>query len=337
MTASLSVLEATRAAVTDLGRFGSAHLGIQVNGAADQVSARTANILVGNPDGAPVLETSLTPLGVRTQTTALVAVTGAVGAATIDGVELPLRTPVLTWPGAELRIEPARAGVHSYLAVHGTARGDLFRGSVAVDPLLGRGRRLAPGDSVEVHDADVNLPPFLPLFRLSAPAPEHTHAWTLDVLAGPEADQFPGLIDALPHTVFTVGTDSDQAGTRLEGQTFRRVASHEILSRGVPLGAVEVPPAGGLIALQRGRPMTAGYPVAVVVARASHHLLAQVRPGDDVRLRLVDRADALRRLADIDTSLSDLRRRATAMYDACGLFDRSRACSTLSPAQKASA
>jgi allophanate hydrolase subunit 2 len=40
--------------VQDVGRFGWAHLGISPAGAADPISARIANRLVGNDEGAEI-------------------------------------------------------------------------------------------------------------------------------------------------------------------------------------------------------------------------------------------------------------------------------------------
>ena len=45
--------------VQDLGRYGYAHLGISPAGAADALSFRIANLLVGNDENAPALEMTL--------------------------------------------------------------------------------------------------------------------------------------------------------------------------------------------------------------------------------------------------------------------------------------
>ena len=43
----------------DLGRSGYAHAGVSAAGAADPLSFRVANRLVGNPENAPALELTL--------------------------------------------------------------------------------------------------------------------------------------------------------------------------------------------------------------------------------------------------------------------------------------
>lgn len=61
----------------DLGRPGHSDLGVPASGAADRASARQANQLAGNDDGATVLEVLWGGLEMRARQTAVVAVTGA--------------------------------------------------------------------------------------------------------------------------------------------------------------------------------------------------------------------------------------------------------------------
>lgn len=329
MNPRLTITQAGVASVTDLGRYGVAHLGIQTNGALDQISARSANILVGNDENAPVVEvTAIVPFAFRTTEMLLVSVTGATGGVTIDGSPTAGHVPFLTWAGAEVRVEPAASGLRSYVAVHGRIQGDEFLGSVARDPLIGRGRRLSTGDHVVVHGARLGSVPHPPLFLVTAAHETYGHEWLLDVLPGPELAEFPDFPDGIAQAVFTVDTRSDHVGLRLTGREFQRVTTSEILSRGVPLGAVEIPPTGGPIVLMRGRPLTAGYPIPAVVARSSHHHLGQMRPGDTLRLRMITAEQSLREVRRHEATLAALRQRCRTMYEARDLFTDTPASAT---------
>lgn len=327
-TRAIRIGTAGLAVVTDLGRYGSTHLGIQVNGAADQVSARTANVLVGNADEAPLIEvTAVFPFSFTGDEPLLIAVTGAAPAVSVDGVPLPVRTPFVAWPGAEVRVATARRGLRSYVAIHGTIDGDSFHGSVAFDPLIGRGRRLQDGDLVEVEGPRVRTPSHgSPAFAITAPQDAYPQSWTVGVLPGPEAHEFPGLFDTTTGRVdlpgLLVGTQSDHIGLRLEGHSLVRSSGDEILSRGVPVGALEVPPSGGIIMLLRGRPLTAGYPVPAVVARGWHHLLGQIRPGDRVTLVPTSPAQSLASLHRQREALGVLRARCSTAFTASGTIPR---------------
>lgn len=62
--------------VQDLGRPGYYHLGIPISGGMDRFALRAANMLVGNDEGAAVLEAVFLGPEVEFTTAAWVAVTG---------------------------------------------------------------------------------------------------------------------------------------------------------------------------------------------------------------------------------------------------------------------
>jgi len=63
--------------IQDLGRPGWAHLGVPPSGAADPRSLALANRLVGNPEGAAALETTIRGPVLRFDGAATVALAGA--------------------------------------------------------------------------------------------------------------------------------------------------------------------------------------------------------------------------------------------------------------------
>lgn len=99
----------------------------------------------------------------------------------------------------------------------------------------------------------------------------------------------------------------------------RRTSSDEILSRGVPIGAVEVPAGRELLVLHRGRGVTAGYPVLAVVTAVSLSRLGQARPGDRVRFRPVSLEDAVEAHREQQRTISALADRVASSLQARGL------------------
>lgn len=318
----INIIEAGISVVTDLGRYGFTDQGLQINGAADQFSAIAANILVGNDENAPIIElTSILPFQMRTPEPVLVSITGATGAITVDGLKFASNTPIVTWPHAQIRVEPARAGLRGYIAIHGDIDGDKYLGSYAYDSLINRGRKLVDDDCLQVESFSVTRPPHIaPCFPIKTPCDSYSRHTQLGVVPGPELDEFPDFFETVSAQTFTIGAQSDHAGIRMEGTSPTRSRNSEILSRGVPVGAIEAPPAGDLIVLLRGRPLTAGYPVPAVVARGWHHRLAQLRPGDCVSLipTTVSRSLALaqKRRDDLDV----LRHKCSTAFTASHIF-----------------
>src|SRR5438128_11157246 len=75
--------------VQDLGRPGYYHLGIPLSGGMDRLALRTANMLVGNEEGAAVLEAVFMGPELEFTAEAMVAVTGAELPPKVDGVVQP--------------------------------------------------------------------------------------------------------------------------------------------------------------------------------------------------------------------------------------------------------
>src|ERR1019366_3411610 len=80
--------------IQDRGRLGYSHLGISPAGAADSLSFRIANLLVGNDDNAPALEMTLLGATLEFDQAAVVAITGADCESKLGSARVPLNTAV---------------------------------------------------------------------------------------------------------------------------------------------------------------------------------------------------------------------------------------------------
>ena len=311
-TTTLTVDQPGLTTVQDLGRPGLARLGVAANGAGDRHAAAVASVLVGNAPDRPLLEVTATAMSLRLDRTSLVAVTGAAEEVTVDGHRQPVWQTLVVPAGATVAVAEPRHGLRSYVAVGGEIDAPRTLGSVAPDPLLDVGTRLGAGDRLTVRSSFSGLDhphSRIPFFRFHVDRPVLHERFTVAVTPGPETDEFGP--DALAGS-YEVTPESDHVGLRLAGETPQRRDDAEILSRGVPVGAVQIPPTGGLLVLLRGRLVTAGYPVAGVATTVAVDRLAQARPGDVVSFRTVTVADAVaevrRRAAELDTLASAVRR-----------------------------
>ena len=317
---TLRVERVGHAVVQDLGRPGHGGLGIAVNGALDQDAARTANILVGNAEPAPLVEVTGSELVLVADADVLLSVTGAAQGVLVDGHRQPAWETLAVSRGARVVVPVAARGYRSYIAVNGAIRAPQALGSVAPDPLLGVGTRLLGGDRIAVdsdHLAHADGP-LGRLFRLGTARAPLDDVLTVQVTEGPDLGRLARGRDALV-APFRLLPQSDHVGLRLEGPAVEQTSAEEILSRGVPIGAVEVPPSGGIIVLLRGRLVTAGYPVVAVVTTASLDVLAQARPGDAVRMVFCDVAAAHAGLRRRTAERADLAGRVRAAFAAKGL------------------
>ncbi|MFE0423913.1 biotin-dependent carboxyltransferase family protein [Streptomyces sp. NPDC058953] len=267
--------------VQDRGRPGYAHLGVPRSGALDAPAARLVNRLVGNAEGAAVLETTVDGCAVRPRRAVTVAVGGAPCGIRVDGRPVAWGAPVRVPAGAVLDIGRASRGVRSYAA---------FAGGIAVDPVLGsRSTDLLSGLGPPVVADGAVLPlgaPAGPSAGAGGPVP-----WpgppvelVLRVRLGPRTDWFtPAALRALFSGGHRVSPASNRIGIRTQGPALGRARGGELPSEGMVLGAVQVPPDGRPVVFLADHPTTGGYPVVAVVDGRDLPAAAQAVPGTPVR------------------------------------------------------
>src|SRR5271155_2104149 len=115
--------------VQDLGRPGYYHIGIPISGAMDRLALRAANLLVGNPESAAVLEASFLGPELEFTQDATVAVTGAELPPRVDGVERATWTSFAVKQGQTLSFAFLKAGARAYIAISGGVDVPLALGS----------------------------------------------------------------------------------------------------------------------------------------------------------------------------------------------------------------
>lgn len=284
------------------GRRAWRHLGVPVGGAADAWSARLANRLVGNADGAALLEVTLGGLAIRVDTPTWVAVTGGVEARA--GAVDP--TPNEAWhlrPGTTLHLEPGD-GARGYLAIAGGLVVDEVLGSASTDLRTGfgglDGRPLRAGDRIQS-----GMPGGRPARWTGT-----RDAGPVRIVPGPHPHGFDGL-----SADWTVGTEADRTGVRLDGP---RLEGGEVPSMGLPLGAIQVPSDGRPIVMLADRPVTGGYRVPACVIGADVGRVGQLRTGDAVAFASVTLEEARAAMVQSEAELAACEPLETAMDDELG-------------------
>jgi biotin-dependent carboxylase-like uncharacterized protein len=322
MSGSLIIQQPGNSVVTDLGRFRGPRFGLPVNGALDQFSARAANILAANADNAPLLEITALDFRMQATTDLLIAVTGAPLALTVGGRECPQWEPVSVRAGETVAVRRITGGLRAYLAVHGSIEAPELLGSCAPDTVIGFGLRLSEGNELKTSRSvgPIRQPYFdLPLFRLGLTRPEFSNRAVIDVTDGPDLEEFGDTAELLFNTEYTVSARSNHIGLRLGGALPERQSSAEVLSRGVPVGAIEVPSREELLVLHRGRGVTAGYPVLAVVTSRSLDTLAQARPGHTITFRKTTVPEATAKHRAALRELENLRSRVSTVFALLGI------------------
>lgn len=275
--------------VQDLGRPGLAHLAVPPSGALDRVAAVLANRLVGNPDDAAVLETTMTGVGVSARSPVLAAVSGAPAEVTRSGRAVPFAEAVPLRAGDVLEVGPALDGVRSYVAFDGGIDVAPVLGSRSSDRLSGLGPPpLRDGEVLPLGPAGHRPGAGSPVVAALAWPARRPGPAVLRCRLGPRHDWLAaGEVERLAGSVLEVGPESDRIGLRLGGIRLRAEDRGELASEGLATGSVERFPDGSLVVLLADHPTTGGYPVVAVVEPSDLRLAGQLRPGELVRLELL--------------------------------------------------
>ena len=285
--------------VQDTGRFGAMAWGVPHSGAADAVSMRIANLLVGNDQGAAVLETTMGGVELEFLQSAVFAVMGAPGAVMLDGAQIGPGLPIQARPGSLLKLGGLEKGARQYIA---------FRGGLDVPIVLGSrstylkgalggldGRALKKDDILGIlpDGASKETAELVEGFANPSLERDNEGRCLLRVTRGTMDPRFPeGEIDRMLASDYVVSPESDRMGIRLKGYGVKHSSGADILSGGIEPGAVQVPGSGEPIILTADRQTTGGYTKAFSVISADRPKLGQLRPSDRVKFSMVAIDDA---------------------------------------------
>lgn len=278
----------------DLGRYGYTHLGISIVGAADRLSLRIANLLLGNDENAPVLEMTMLGATLEFEKSRIVALTGADCDARIGTSLVHLAEAVEVSAGGVLKCGGMKTGARCYLAVQGGFDVPMVMGSTATDVRGGfgglEGRRLKAGDALPVRSGGSARTRMLKTGALEAVSRHDTVRLT----RGAQQEWFgPEAFEVLFSCPYSISDQSDRTGLRLKGQPLQPREKSQLLTDGIPLGAMQVPQDGQPIILFVDQQTTGGYPKIANVIMTDMHHVGQLRPHEQVRFHEVSIPQAI--------------------------------------------
>lgn len=280
--------------VQDGGRYSFIDRGVPPSGALDGFAYRIANLLAGNPAEAAVLEMTLQGPTLEVLCEADVALAGADMAATLNDDPLPPWKSYRVKRGDILRFHYATTGCRTCLAVSGGIDVPVVMGSRAtcLKAKIGgiNGRALKKDDILPRGTGDLLTAPrrlpyrWIPVYRADI---------VLKVLPGPQEDAFRSEMEVFFDTDYTVTSESDRMGYRLQGTPIHHDEGvpQSIISEPILPGNIQLPADGQPIILLVEQ-TTGGYTKIATVISTDLPKVAQAMPGNRIWFKKVTLEEA---------------------------------------------
>jgi len=284
---SISVLKGgLQSTVQDLGRNGYAHYGISASGAADAVSLRIGNLLVGNPEDCSGLEMTLTGGEYQFNKDAFIALSGSEFHANLDGEPFLFQQGAYIRKGQILHIGGTKQGARCYLSVRGGFDVPKYLSGVTTHIMSGlggfKGRSIKKGDELKIGSMKKVFQPILI---------KQSYEINTSILLINKGLQYnyyeKNSWNSFISQSYTVSEKSSRMGVRLKGNSIKSIKENEILTEGIPLGAIQVPGGGDPIISFVEHQTTGGYPKIANVITADLCKVGQLKPGDSFTFQLV--------------------------------------------------
>ena len=281
--------------IQDLGRNGYSHYGVSSSGAADDLSFRLGNLIVGNKENLAAIEMTLLGGNYKFDIDANISLTGSKFDAKIEGESLHFYKNIPIQSGQLLSVGQSLQGSRCYLAVRGgidindvlsaktthlTSKiGGVDGRSLKKDDVLIIGEEQKLLNPININEMlDINMSKLLIIKGLQS---NYISKSTWKIFLNQE---------------YIVSNLSNRMGIRLEGNSLKLDNENEIITEGVPLGAIQLPSNGYPIISFVEHQTTGGYPKIANVISSELHKVGQLKPGDKFQFELVslEEAEALR-------------------------------------------
>lgn len=294
--------------IQDAGRPGFRSFGVPLGGWFDADSAVRANALAGNAPDAPCLEITLQSGRYRATARVGIAIAGPGAVIEVirgDGVADIWRESIATMlsPGDSFRIHHPNRGLRSYVAVAGGGwAGRPVLGSVSTERRILKSMMLI---------ARVEFPVDHPWNSLQGLAPwriaGNSRRGELSFVASDEFERSANTAEGFADRLWKMSDRSDRVGLRFipdpdAATEFGFPRDPARLSEPVVPGTIQWT-GSELIVLGVAGGTMGGYPVIGCLVRSEISELAQLRPGESVRLRPVSLESAFRMTESHDRNL----------------------------------
>ena len=293
------------ATIQDWGRYGHKQNGLSSGGPMDEHAFLWANRLLDNPAKAAMIELTVGLSQFESTVNSTIAICGADMNLTINNKHADNWSTHPIKVGDKLNFKSAKHGLRAYLSI---------QGGFLIEPTFGSSSTVAREKIGGFNGQPLKENELIPAqsnnslrFQRSTPSafiPKYTSAITLNFLPSYQYELFSSSQrNAFIENTFTVSQRMDRMGCRIEGEKIS-YQGPGIISEGIALGSIQIPPDGQPIILLKDAGSIGGYPKLGCIYRCDLNKLAQFRPGDEVNFQPIDIKSATKKLIEFNRFFS---------------------------------
>ena len=299
--------------VQDLGRTGFQKYGVIAAGAMDPYALRMANLLVGNEENSAALEVTMIGPKLHFAEPAIISICGGNLSPQLDGKAVKSWRSIVVAKGQTLTFGKPQSGSRCYIAVAGgiDVPKVMDSRSTYLRAKLGgyQGRALESGDQLALCEATATPKSAAETGSWFGPSPPYSSEPVIRITKGRQFELFSQKSrDHFLSETFSVNSQSDRMGYRLDGSRLALDKAQEMVSEAVVFGSIQVPTDGNPIILMADRQTAGGYPKIAEVITVDLPLISQLKPGDRLRFTEVSIEEAQRLLRLQEKSINCLKR-----------------------------
>ena len=295
--------------IQDLGRTGYQSQGFGVSGVMDVRSFKIANLLLDNPENEAVIEFALIGPTIEFTSETIIAITGGDFGPVVNKKPVKMYTAIYMNKGDVLQFTGCKSGCRGYIAFSSYLNIPIVMGSRSTSTkyTVGgfNGRKLEEDDYILFRQKRRYLPYFL---SRSLDINEFDSSKiSLRAVLGPQDACFTkDGIETFLNETYTVTSEFDRMGYRLDGPFIASKAKTDIISEGLVFGAIQVPNGKPLVLLS-DRQTAGGYAKIATVASVDLPKLVQLKQDGKVRFSAISVDEAQQLLIKEEEEMNALR------------------------------
>ena len=298
--------------IQDLGRYEYQKYGVPTSGALDSLAFQIGNILLGNTNENPGIETTMIGPTIKFNSNMWICITGAQSSPMLNGNEIKMWKPIYVRKNSILKWGALNWGIRSYILFKMDMEIEKTMNSYSTNTGLGIGGHndglpLKKGDKLNLINSNSSIPILNNNFDYTKHYIPQENEITLRIILGPHDDYFnQNQINKFLSSEYKITPQSNRIGYRLSGSQIKHANKSDIISEGGALGSIQIPGEGQPIILLQDRGTTGGYPKIATIATVDIPKLAQAQPGQVIKFEKIDIEESISLLRSSNQILHNL-------------------------------